>query len=240
MITRRSFLSQTGMTAVAACPAPRKTIVGSSSGAAATGSARRCRTAEARPRAGDENCRRDGDHSDDEAYGYGFPSAGRGRKCGLSGGSGRQAAHRFTDCDGSTPSAGCGRQAWPSSAETAHQYSLALRPHGRKRGAARCRRVHHCAGKNAREAFHAADGGDSRSYAFCGSGQRSAAADLSVDSEKLYYNNDEIDLKYMPNAHTDSDIFIYFVKANVLHTGDLWFNGMYPLIDASTGAPSTE
>ena len=56
-----------------------------------------------------------------------------------------------------------------------------------------------------------------------------------VDSEKIYYNNDEIDLKYAPNAHTDTDIFIYFVKANVLHTGDLWFNGMYPVIDAGTG-----
>ncbi|MBT9329467.1 MBL fold metallo-hydrolase [Paracidobacterium acidisoli] len=56
-----------------------------------------------------------------------------------------------------------------------------------------------------------------------------------AESEKLYYNNDEIDLKYAPNAHTDSDAYIYFVKANVLHTGDLWFNGMYPLIDTGTG-----
>ena len=55
------------------------------------------------------------------------------------------------------------------------------------------------------------------------------------DREKVYFNNDELDLTHAPNAHTDSDIFIHFVNANVLHTGDLWFNGMYPMIDDGTG-----
>ena len=39
----------------------------------------------------------------------------------------------------------------------------------------------------------------------------------------------------IPNAHTDTDIYIKFQKANVLHLGDVFFNGMYPFIDASTG-----
>jgi cyclase len=56
-----------------------------------------------------------------------------------------------------------------------------------------------------------------------------------ADKEKLYVNNDEIDLVYTPSAHTDSDIYIHFVNANVIHTGDLWFNGMYPVIDDGTG-----
>ncbi|MFY9935431.1 MAG: MBL fold metallo-hydrolase [Silvibacterium sp.] len=56
-----------------------------------------------------------------------------------------------------------------------------------------------------------------------------------VDSEKLYFNNDELDMVHAPNAHTDSDIFVHFVSGNVIHTGDLWFNGFYPLIDDSTG-----
>ena len=42
-------------------------------------------------------------------------------------------------------------------------------------------------------------------------------------------------LGYIPPAHTDTDIYIKFQKANVLHLGDVFFNGMYPFIDASTG-----
>lgn len=53
--------------------------------------------------------------------------------------------------------------------------------------------------------------------------------------EKLYFDNDELHLTHTPNAHTDSDIYIHFANANVVHTGDLWFNGMYPLIDDSSG-----
>ena len=40
---------------------------------------------------------------------------------------------------------------------------------------------------------------------------------------------------HTPDAHTDSDIFIHFNRGNVIHAGDLWVNGMYPLIDLSSG-----
>ncbi len=56
-----------------------------------------------------------------------------------------------------------------------------------------------------------------------------------VDSEKLFINNDELDLVYMPAAHTDTDIYIHFINGNVLHAGDVFFNGVYPFIDAGTG-----
>jgi cyclase len=56
-----------------------------------------------------------------------------------------------------------------------------------------------------------------------------------ADRNTLWMNNDELSLVHTPNAHTDSDIFIHFVKGNVIHTGDLWFNGMYPMIDLSSG-----
>jgi cyclase len=56
-----------------------------------------------------------------------------------------------------------------------------------------------------------------------------------IDQEKIYFDNDELHLVHTPNAHTDSDIFIQFLNSNVIHTGDLWFNGMYPLIDGGTG-----
>jgi cyclase len=55
------------------------------------------------------------------------------------------------------------------------------------------------------------------------------------DSDTLWLNNDQLSLVHTPDAHTDSDIFIQFVKGNVIHAGDLWFNGMYPLIDLSSG-----
>ncbi|HTZ90454.1 MAG TPA: MBL fold metallo-hydrolase [Alloacidobacterium sp.] len=56
-----------------------------------------------------------------------------------------------------------------------------------------------------------------------------------IDKEKIFFNNDELDLVYMPDAHTDTDIYIHFVNGNVLHAGDIFFNGFYPFIDASTG-----
>ncbi|MGB7135157.1 MAG: MBL fold metallo-hydrolase, partial [Acidobacteriaceae bacterium] len=55
------------------------------------------------------------------------------------------------------------------------------------------------------------------------------------DQETLWVNNDQTNLVHTPDAHTDSDIFIHFTRGNVIHTGDLWFNGMYPLIDLSSG-----
>ena len=50
----------------------------------------------------------------------------------------------------------------------------------------------------------------------------------------------EGDLRAAPNAfygpsHTDGDVCVYFVNADVLATGDTWWNGVYPFIDISTG-----
>ena len=39
----------------------------------------------------------------------------------------------------------------------------------------------------------------------------------------------------VPPAHTDGDAYLFFPDVNILHTGDLLFNGTYPLIDYSTG-----
>lgn len=36
-------------------------------------------------------------------------------------------------------------------------------------------------------------------------------------------------------AHTDGDIAVRFVADNILHTGDTYWNGVYPFIDSSTG-----
>ena len=56
-----------------------------------------------------------------------------------------------------------------------------------------------------------------------------------ADKIKLYFGNEELALSYVPPAHTDTDILIRYEKGNVVHMGDIWFNGMYPFIDAGTG-----
>lgn len=56
-----------------------------------------------------------------------------------------------------------------------------------------------------------------------------------TDGQKLYFDNDEIDLIHAPNASTDSDIFIHFVNANVIHAGELWFSDAYPIIETVSG-----
>jgi glyoxylase-like metal-dependent hydrolase (beta-lactamase superfamily II) len=56
-----------------------------------------------------------------------------------------------------------------------------------------------------------------------------------TQSHTLKANAEQINLAYVPPAHTDTDITIHFMRGNVLHMGDLFFNGMYPFIDGSTG-----
>ena len=52
---------------------------------------------------------------------------------------------------------------------------------------------------------------------------------------KLEANGERLAVTHVPPAHTDTDVAVRFEKANVLHTGDVFFNGFYPYIDGSTG-----
>jgi glyoxylase-like metal-dependent hydrolase (beta-lactamase superfamily II) len=54
-------------------------------------------------------------------------------------------------------------------------------------------------------------------------------------SETLHLNGSGIRLQRYTPAHTDTDISVFFPEANVLHTGDTWFNGYYPFIDYDSG-----
>jgi len=56
-----------------------------------------------------------------------------------------------------------------------------------------------------------------------------------ADSHKLQANGETLALQHFAPAHTDTDIYIHFQKANVFHLGDTFFNGMYPYIDPTTG-----
>ena len=55
------------------------------------------------------------------------------------------------------------------------------------------------------------------------------------DEHTLQINDTSLHLEHYDPAHTDTDIFVHFTDADVLHTGDTWFNGVYPFIDYSTG-----
>jgi len=46
-------------------------------------------------------------------------------------------------------------------------------------------------------------------------------------------------MEHVPAAHTDTDIYVHFEKANVIQMGDLFFSWMYPYIDPSTGGTIT-
>ncbi len=51
----------------------------------------------------------------------------------------------------------------------------------------------------------------------------------------LHINGDEATIFHVANAHTDGDAIIHFKNANVIHTGDVMFNGMFPFIDGNNG-----
>jgi len=51
----------------------------------------------------------------------------------------------------------------------------------------------------------------------------------------LYFNGEQIQAQHMSAAHTDGDAVVYFKGANVVHMGDLYFNGIFPFVDLSSG-----
>ena len=54
------------------------------------------------------------------------------------------------------------------------------------------------------------------------------------DTLTLHHGAETLELHHVAPAHTDGDLLAHFTKANVLHTGDVLFNGFYPAIDYST------
>ncbi len=52
---------------------------------------------------------------------------------------------------------------------------------------------------------------------------------------QIKLNGMTISMAHYESAHTDTDISIHFVEADVLHVGDTWLNGFYPFIDYSSG-----
>jgi glyoxylase-like metal-dependent hydrolase (beta-lactamase superfamily II) len=72
-------------------------------------------------------------------------------------------------------------------------------------------------------------------YNFLPSPVGAIPSEVFEKEKKLMLNGQTIELAHYGPAHTDSDISVMFSEANVLHTGDTFWNGIYPFIDYSTG-----
>ncbi len=57
---------------------------------------------------------------------------------------------------------------------------------------------------------------------------------LTFDEAELHIGSETIHLSAVLPAHTDGDLFVHFTSHDVIHTGDLFSNGIYPNIDASS------
>jgi len=58
------------------------------------------------------------------------------------------------------------------------------------------------------------------------------------DMLELHIGAETIDLRHAPDAHTDGDTIVRLERANVIHTGDIFFNGIWPFIDRGSGGDS--
>ncbi len=57
----------------------------------------------------------------------------------------------------------------------------------------------------------------------------------------FHMNGQQLDIMMVGSghAHTDGDSVVFFSPANIVHTGDLYFNGFYPFIDPDNGGSVT-
>ncbi len=56
-----------------------------------------------------------------------------------------------------------------------------------------------------------------------------------TDAVTFHLNGEEIRAYHPPPAHTDGDSIVIFTQANVVHMGDVFFNGIYPFVDLWSG-----
>ena len=65
-----------------------------------------------------------------------------------------------------------------------------------------------------------------------------AIAVPSITYEKamtLHINDEAVELVHFAGGHTDGDSVVFFKSANVVHTGDHFFNGFFPFVDVDSG-----
>ena len=55
------------------------------------------------------------------------------------------------------------------------------------------------------------------------------------DAVTFHLNGHKAHVFHVPHAHTDGDAVIHFPEVNVIHSGDILFNGLFPFIDLDFG-----
>lgn len=55
------------------------------------------------------------------------------------------------------------------------------------------------------------------------------------DRVTLHFNGEIATVYHVPNGHTDGDAIVHFPASDVIHMGDIYFNGLYPYIDLDGG-----
>lgn len=58
------------------------------------------------------------------------------------------------------------------------------------------------------------------------------------DQVTLHMNGEPVTVHHVPRGHTDGDSIVHFPVSNVIHMGDIFFNGLYPYIDLDGGGSS--
>ena len=72
-------------------------------------------------------------------------------------------------------------------------------------------------------------------FTFLASPSGAIPSDVFTTERTLDLNGEKIALKHYAPAHTDSDIYVHFTQADIIHIADTFWNGYYPFIDYSTG-----
>lgn len=69
-----------------------------------------------------------------------------------------------------------------------------------------------------------------------GEAPRGAWPQLTFDDGiALHLEDEEIEVRHYPNAHTDGDSVVFFRTSGVVHMGDILFNRRFPFIDVESG-----
>lgn len=59
--------------------------------------------------------------------------------------------------------------------------------------------------------------------------------EILAGDKTMRFAGETLRIRHYRAGHTDGDVSVYFVNANILSTGDTFWNGVYPFIDYVTG-----
>jgi glyoxylase-like metal-dependent hydrolase (beta-lactamase superfamily II) len=73
-------------------------------------------------------------------------------------------------------------------------------------------------------------------------GEKAVPTNLIDDGlvKQLHWGDDFVEVRQPGRGHTDGDVVVFLHKRSLLHTGDLFLNGYYPLIDTKGGGSFAE